>query len=339
MSAPDQLDEKGSRMSQNDDHPVGLVDVHAHFTTPGYITAAKAAGHRQADGMPESYWPGWSRNRHLELMEEAGISRTLLSMSSPGVYFGDDAAARSLAREVNVFAAEVVREQPEAFGFFATLPSPAVDAALEEASFAIDELGAEGVILLSNSEGHYLGSARVDPVLAELNRRKTIVFVHPTSCIGHEELACGRPRPMIEFLFDTARTVIDLILGGAAERYPDIRFIIPHGAGVLPLLADRVQLFRMLESGASTEPTVSELLAGFWYELAGTTSPRQIQALRSIARQDRLVYGSDYPWTPSHVVTTALQELDHAFEASEPDWRGITTSNARTLLAAKPRQS
>ncbi|MDV3128992.1 amidohydrolase [Mycobacterium sp. 21AC1] len=322
-------------MSQNDDHPAGLVDVHAHFTTPGYITAAKAAGHRQADGMPESYWPQWSRSRHLELMEEAGISRTLLSMSSPGVHFGDDAAARSLAREVNVFAAEAVREHPDAFGFFATVPSPAVDAALEEASFAIDELGAEGVILLSNSRGHYLGDARLDPLLAELNRRKTIVFVHPTSCIGHEELACGRPRPMIEFLFDTARTVVDLILSGAAERCPDIRFIIPHGAGVLPLLADRVQLFQMLESGASTEPTVADLLAGFWYELAGTTSSRQVQALRSIARDDRLLYGSDYPWTPSHVVTAALQELDQAFDEPGSAWRNLSTDNARTLLADK----
>ncbi|MDF2822626.1 MAG: amidohydrolase family protein [Mycobacterium sp.] len=323
-------------MSQNDDHPVGLVDVHAHFTTPGYITAAKAAGHRQADGMPESYWPQWSRNRHLELMEEAGIARTLLSMSSPGVYFGDDAAARSLAREVNVFAAEAVRERPDAFGFFATLPSPAVAATLEEVSFAIDELGAEGVVLFSNSGGHYLGSARIDPVLAELNRRRTIVFVHPTSCVGHEDLACGRPRPMIEFLFDTARSVVDLILSGAAARYPDIRFIIPHGAGVLPLLADRVQLFRMLESGAPAEPTVSEVLAGFWYELAGTTSSRQVQALRSIAGEGRVLYGSDYPWTPSHVVTAALQELDQVFEASEPAWRNLTTSNARTLLATHP---
>ncbi len=322
-------------MTSNDEHLPGLVDVHAHFTTPRYIAAAKAAGHHEADGMPESFWPQWSRERHLDLMQGAGISRTLLSMSSPGVHWGHDATARSLAREVNLSAAEIVREDPDAFGFFASLPTPAVDAALEEVTFALDTLGADGVILLSNSRGHYLGSPQLDPVLAELNRRKTIVFIHPTSCIGHEGIACGRPRPMIEFSFDTARSVVDLILSGAAERYPDIRFIIPHGAGVLPLLADRVQLFRTFESDASTEPTVSELLASFWYDLAGTTSPRQIQALRSVARDDRLVYGSDYPWTPPHVVTAALQALDGAFDSPESTWRDLTTRNACTLLAAR----
>lgn len=97
----------------------GLIDVHAHFTTPAYIDKAKAAGHREADGMPEVFWPQWSADRHLELMDEFGISRSILSMSSPGVYFGDGAAARSLAREVNTFAAEVTREHPAAFGFFA----------------------------------------------------------------------------------------------------------------------------------------------------------------------------------------------------------------------------
>ncbi|MGV9799406.1 amidohydrolase family protein [Mycobacterium sp. NPDC003449] len=318
-------------MTTIDDTPTGLVDVHAHFTTPGYIAAAKAASHREPDGMPEGFWPQWSAARHLEFMQEAGISRTLLSMSSPGVHFGHDAAARTLAREINVYAADIARDHPDAFGFFATLPLPAVDAALAETAFAIDELGANGVILLSNSGGHYLGSDRIDPILAELSMRKSVVFLHPTSCVGHQAVACGRPRPMIEFLFDTARTVVDLILSGAAERYPNIRFIIPHGAGVLPLLADRVELFRMLEAGAIVGPTVSELLAQFWYDLAGTTSPAQLQALHSIASEDRLLYGSDYPWTPSRLAIAALPALDRAFDAPEPAWRNHTITNARTL--------
>lgn len=322
----------------DDDYNVeGLIDVHAHFTTPDYVDKAKAAGHRQADGMPESFWPQWSADRHLELMHEVGISRSILSMSSPGVYFGDSAAARSLAREVNTFAAEITRERPKTFGFFAALPLPDVDASLDEARFAIDELGAQGVIILSNSGGHYLGDDRLGPVLVELNRRNAIVFVHPTTCVGHDALACGRPRPMIEFLFDSARSIVDLILNGAAGRYPKIRFIIPHAGGVLPLLVDRVELFRSLSPEAANRPTVADLLAGFFYDLAGMTSPRQLHALRSITSDDKLLYGSDYAWTPYGVVLGAVDALDRAFGPDAVNWRRQTTTNAQALLTHSGR--
>jgi 6-methylsalicylate decarboxylase len=318
----------------DDDYNIeGLIDVHAHFTTPSYIGKAKAAGHREAEGVPESLWPQWSADRHLELMDEVGISRSILSVSSPGVYFGDGAAARSLAREVNTFAAEIARENSAAFGFFASLPLPDVDAALDEARFAIDELGAEGVVILSNSGGHYLGDERLGPVFDELNRRSAIVFIHPTTCVGHEALACGRPRPMIEFLFDTARSVVDLILSGAAGRYPNIRFIIPHAGGVLPLLADRAEMaFRFLVPDAAPGATVAEPLAGFFYDLAGMPAPRQLQALRSIASEDKLLYGSDYAWTPYDLAVGAVAALDRAFGTDGVDWRRRTTTNAHTLL-------
>jgi predicted TIM-barrel fold metal-dependent hydrolase len=315
----------------NNQNVEGLIDVHAHFTTPSYVAKGKAAGHREVDGMPENHWPRWSADRHLELMHEVGISRSILSISSPGVYFGHSAAARSLAREVNTFAAETARDYPDAFGFFAVLPLPDIDASLDEISFAIDELGAQGVIILSNSGGHYLGADLLDPVLAELDRRNAVVLVHPTTCVGHEALACGRPRPMIEFLFDTARSVVDLVLSGAAERYPNVRLIIPHAGGVLPLLVDRVELFRSAAAEFASRPTVTELLAGCYYDLAGTPSPRQLQALRSVASEDRLLYGSDYPWTPYEVVLQMAEALDHASGAEPGTWRRQTTTNAHSI--------
>ena len=322
-------------MIDNDHYVEELIDVHAHFTTRNYIAKAKAAGHREADGMPESHWPQWSAERHLELMHEVGISRSILSISSPGVYFGQSAAARSLARELNTFAAEVARDHPDAFGFFAALPLPDIDAALAEITYAIDELGAQGVIILSNSGGRYLGADQLDPVLAELHRRNAVVFVHPTTCVGHEALACGRPRPMIEFLFDTARSVVDLLLSGAAERYPNIRLIVPHAGGVLPLLVDRVELFRSAATEAASRPTITELLAGFFYDLAGTPSPRQLQALLSVASEDKVLYGSDYPWTPHQVVLRSVDSLDHAFGPERGSWRHQTTTNAHALLTTR----
>jgi 6-methylsalicylate decarboxylase len=201
------------------DGPYGLVDTHAHFTTDSYIGQAKALGFRNPDGMPEEYWPRWSPEEHLDLMGRAGVARSILSMSSPGVHFGDPGQARKLAREVNLAAAEVKAAHPGQFGFFASLPLPSVDDSLAEIEMALDELHADGFVLMTNVAGRHLGARELAPVLEELDRRGAVVLLHPTSCIGHESLSGGRPQPMLEFLFDTARTVVDLVLSGAAERF------------------------------------------------------------------------------------------------------------------------
>jgi len=162
-------------MASTDD----LVDVHAHFTTPRYVEAAKAAGHVMPAGMPETYWPRWTARQHIDLMDEAGIGRAVLLLSSPGVYFGNERAARSLAREVNEFCAEVVPQCPPRFGQFATLPLPDVDGSLTELAYCFDQLGVEGVVLLSNHAGIRLGAKRFHPVLAELDRRAAVVLLQP----------------------------------------------------------------------------------------------------------------------------------------------------------------
>jgi 6-methylsalicylate decarboxylase len=316
-------------MADHTEFPDGLVDVHAHFTTDRYIEAASAAGHIEPDGMPAGYWPRWNAGEHLDLMDRAGIATAVLSISSPGVHFGDAAAARDLACEVNDVGAEIVRANPGRFGLFASLPAPDTDAALAETARALDELGAAGVILMSNSRGAYLGDDRLAPLLAELNRRRAVLFLHPTSTEGHEHVDCGRPRPMIEFLFDTARTIVDFVLSGAARRFPDLRVIVPHMGGVLPLLADRVELIGALTGAGTGGVSVFESLRRLYYDLAGAPNATQLTALRSIAAPDRLLYGSDYAWTPRDVVLGTLAQLD----ALAPEgWRTQTTNTARTLL-------
>jgi predicted TIM-barrel fold metal-dependent hydrolase len=309
-----------------------LIDVHAHFTTDAYIAAAKAAGHVQPDGMPEHYWPRWNAGEHIGLMERAGIQKAILSISSPGVHFGDDTAAGELAREVNDAAAAIVDAQPDRFGFFASLPVPDVDAALRELRRALCELGAAGVVLMTNSRGHYLGNDRLAPLLAELNRRAAAVLLHPTSTEHHEAVDLGRPRPMLEFLFDTARTVIDYVLSGNAERYPAIRLVIPHAGGVLPLLAGRVELFRSIAGESADRPTVSEPLARCYFDLAGPPNQTQLDALATVAPIERLLYGSDYAWTRAETTLDALAGLDKLLHLDKP-WREVTSANARTLLA------
>ncbi|MEV0308437.1 amidohydrolase family protein [Nonomuraea fuscirosea] len=315
----------------------GLIDVHAHFTTPHYIEAAKAAGHVRPDGMPETYWPRWTAEEHLAFMDEAGIAKAMLSLSSPGAHFGDDLAARRLSREINEFCAQTVRDHPDRFGQFATLPLPDVEGALTELAYSFDELGADGVALLSNHAGIRLADERLTPVLAELDRRAAVVLLHPTTCPGHEALSSGRPQPMIEFLFETARTVIDFILSGAATRFSRLRLIVPHLGGVLPLLAERVEAFRTISGEPADRITVTDMLGRFFYDLAGMPSNQQITALTAIAAPDRLLYGSDYAWTKRDLALHLLTSLDKTLSDEHENWRSLTTHNAESILPHAPR--
>lgn len=160
-------------------HDDELIDVHAHFVTAEYQEAAGAAGHRLPDGMPGR--PSWDPAAHLELMDRCGIGRSVLSVSSPGTHFGDAKAARALARRVNEAGIAVAREHPDRFGHFVSLPVPDAEGAVAEARYALDTLGSDGVAVLSNSGGRYLGDAALAPLWQELDERGAVVFVHPTS--------------------------------------------------------------------------------------------------------------------------------------------------------------
>ena len=315
----------------------GYLDVHAHFLTDSYVRRAREAGHELPDGVPA--WPTWSAAAHLELMDRCSIETSMLSISSPGVHFGDDTAARRLAREVNEAGAEAVREHPGRFGLFASLPLPDVDGALEEIAYAYDTLHADGVILETNTHGTYLGDPDLEPVWAELDRRRAVVFLHPTSPVCWERSALGRPRPMIEFIFDTARTVTDLLMAGTLDRHRDLTVIVPHCGGALPVLADRIDGFmRMFMPEGTEAPGAVEQLRRLHYDLAGPALPRQLPALLSLVGSDRLLYGSDHCWTPAAEVEAHVAGLD---AAPAPDgaagWRALTTANARRILPRTAR--
>jgi 6-methylsalicylate decarboxylase len=311
----------------------GFVDVHAHFVPHWYAAHASAAGHQLPDGMPT--WPTWSAEAHLELMNRSGIDSAVLSISSPGVHFGDDAAARVLARRLNDFGAGVVRDHPGRFGLFASLPLPDIDGALAEISYAFDTLGADGIILETNFHGIYLGDPRLEPVFAELDRRAAVVFVHPTSPVCWQQSALGRPRPMIEFIFDAARAITDLLFAGTLNRHRRVHVIVPHCGGALPVLADPIEGFmqstRQTDDGSSDAITQ---LRRLYYDTAGTPFPRQVSALLNLVETRQLLYGSDYPWTPAAIAEQHAAAFAHMpGPGDDATWQAITTANAQRLLS------
>ena len=310
------------------------IDVHAHFLPAFYRTAAAAAGHERPDGMPGL--PDWDAAAAIAMMDRLSIRTAMLSISSPGVHFGDDGAARDLARAVNEEGARAARAHPGRFGLFAAVPLPDIDGALAEAAHALDVLNADGIGVETNHHGLYMGDRRLDPLFAELNRRKAVVFMHPTSptCPCCQTFSLGYPRPMLEFMFETTRAVTNLILSGTLARYPDIRLIVPHGGATLPVLADRIVGLMPalhLENAGPSEDFYKALRA-LYFDLAGMPLPRQLPALLTLADPDRIFYGSDWPFTPLPIVAKLAEALEATALLTESQRKRILHDNALALF-------
>ncbi|MBK5333154.1 MAG: amidohydrolase [Ilumatobacteraceae bacterium] len=283
-----------------------LIDVHAHFLPPHYRDALATAGIDQPDGFPRV--PTWSADDHVGVMDRLGIDAAVLSVSSPGVRFGDGVSASdaiALARYVNDVAATTIADHPGRFGAFASLPMTDTDESLAEMERALDGLGLDGINVLTNVGGVYLGDASLDPIMAELNRRQALVFIHPTSPACWECTSLGYPRPMIEFPFDTTRAVTNMLLSGVFARYPDIRWIVPHAGGTLPFLAPRIAGISVL-LGADDPAAVVSQLRRLYYDLAGSASSAVVTSLLTLVDRHQVLYGSDWPFTPEPIVAGAL---------------------------------
>ncbi|MES9511415.1 amidohydrolase family protein [Streptomyces sp. NPDC000609] len=300
------------------------VDTHHHIVPPKYAEWLGARG-ITAGGMP---LPTWTQAGALALMDELVVRTAVLSVSTPGVHLGDDADARRMAREVNEFAAEQVKDRPERFGLFATLTLPDVDGALAEAAYAFDVLGADGVVLLANSAGHYLGDARFDPLMDELNRRSAVVFVHPSHL--NAPPVEGIPPFLADFLLDTTRAAINLVHADAPQRWPDLKIILSHGGGIVPYAAHRIAYTRTGDEPAPER--VLEGLRSFWFDTALSTSPTALPSLRAFARPDRVLFGSDWPYAPVRTVRHFAASWD-AEQAIDPAARAaVDHGNAETVL-------
>jgi 6-methylsalicylate decarboxylase len=282
------------------------IDVHAHYLPEPYRAALIDEGHSQPDGFPQI--PTWSAEEHLAAMNRLGVATSLLSISSPGVHLRDGSATSDRAREVNEAGRHAVVDHPGRFGLLASLPLPDVDAAIAEIAYCCNRLDVAGFTLLTNIGGTYLGDQAFQPVFDELDRRGARLFIHPTSPPCWEHTSFGRPRPMLEFFFDTTRAVVDLVLNGTVARHPGIEFLIPHAGATLPMVADRVSVFSLL---LAVDPTVDVLrdLGRLHFDLAGFPLPRQLDALLTLTTLEHLHYGSDYPFTPEFAAALASERL------------------------------
>ncbi len=321
------------------------IDVHSHFVPP---VLREALADTSRFPMPVRA-PEWTPQIALDLMDRNGIAAQLGSVSVPGTHHGNDAHARDLSRRCNDFAAEVVATHPGRFGAFATLPLPDIVSAVAEIEYALDVLRLDGVTLFTSYDGKHLGHPDLDPVLAALDDRHGIVFVHPTAHPSAGGIDLGLPPFMIEYPFDTTRAAVNLMLSTAMDRYPNVRFILSHAGGTLPFLAwrvaelgarlvasaelrsrYRVPLFDALD-GNITPDIVMELIGRFYVDTANAAGPAVFGALDQTTPPERVLFGTDWPYVPEKIVEVSTRDVDRSL--TDPAQRAeVNRGNALELF-------
>ncbi|KAB0499169.1 amidohydrolase family protein [Pseudomonas vancouverensis] len=298
------------------------IDTHQHVVPPFYGKWLESRG-ITAGGLPI---PSWSVEGALDLMDSNGIATGILSVSTPGVHLGNDAEARVKAKEVNDFCAEVVDKHPGRFGFFATLTLPDVEGAIEQAEYALTTLKADGVILLANVRGTYLGAPEWDPLMDVLNRHQANVFVHPSELPA--EPVEGIPPFAADFLLDTTRAALNLAKRGCLERYPELKIILSHAGGFVPYAAERMA--RICSEDGSIERGIHRLRK-FYFDTALSSSPYALPALLAFAKPENITFGSDWPYAAKERSSHFTQLLD-SFGFSEQQRLAVNRENALRLL-------
>jgi predicted TIM-barrel fold metal-dependent hydrolase len=307
-----------------------LIDTHHHFYPPAYLEMQKSyEGARKIPPFPGVF--DWTPARDIELMDKNGIRTAVVSLAStPGLWFdaGADEAAKT-ARMCQDFAAEMRRDYPGRYGVFAPLSMMNVDVTLKEIEYVFDTLKADGVNLQTNYGDKWLGDPMYQPVLAELNRRKAVAYVHPlvAACCGR--LSVGAFPAVIEVPHETTRTVTSLLLSGSLARYRDIKWLFSHAGGTVPMLAGRIDAFY------AKNPKIKEMapdgifseLARLHYDTANATSEPAMSALLKLVPVSQVTYGTDYPYFPMDQ-NLSLTKLG----LSAADVKAIESGNAARLI-------
>ena len=310
------------------------VDFHSHAILPSYVNGMKKLG---IDPVAEEGYPlpAWSVEAHLKFMTEAGIDYSILSLPTPHVYNGDMALSRKVVRAINEEMAELCQRFPDKFGFVAALPFPDVEGSLAEIQYAMEELGALGVKVASNSAGVYLGDSQLEEVFAELSRRKALVILHPSPArqLPRENVVTGRVMALFEYPADTTRAVLNLLASGTLARNPGLRLVVPHCGSFLPYMKSRAKaMFAMLSGMGMMEPVDMEAEIGrLYFDLAGDPMPEEMDMLLAITDEKHILYGSDYPYVPAPVLLKKKAALDMAL-TSRGQMEQVYVRNAEILL-------
>ncbi|MBI4887493.1 MAG: amidohydrolase [Acidobacteria bacterium] len=299
------------------------IDIHHHFAPPAWIAEVKGRPLLQPANTR------WTPEQSIDDMEQGGVGAAVISVTNPGLWFGDNAATTRVSRACNEYGAKLVQQYPTRFGLFAAMPLPDIDATLKEIAYAYDTLKADGIGLFTSYGDTWLGNPAFRPVMDELNRRKAVVHVHPTAANCCRNLEYGAAPGTIEYGTDTTRAMIGVTFSGDAARYPDIRFIWSHAGGSAPFLAGRIDGGSRNAKDRMPNGFIAEAKK-FFYDTAGAANRGAMASLLELVPASQVLFGTDFPpGGTSREVAQLLAEL-RIFNAAA--MRAIDRDNAVRLL-------
>ena len=310
------------------------IDIHSHMIPESYRSAVKAHGMEMDEGFPI---PSWSAEGHLEFMDAAGIQTSVLTMPAPQPFFGDGADSAAICRKFNKEAAALKALYPNRFLFCAALPLPDVDRAIEEAKYALEVLGADGIKLATNSYGQYLGDPELEPLMAYLNSRNAVIITHPHKpSAANDELIAAVPLASYEYLAETTRAILNMVARDVLVRYPNLKVVVPHCGSFLPNALPRFKglLPVMVKQGYMKPVDVDANISHLYFDLAGAATDDTIESLLTIAEPSHILYGSDYPYVAAPALVGAKKSLEARLASHGLDPQDIFTNNAARLFGA-----
>ena len=302
------------------------IDVHQHVVPPFWAEELPEHG-----GDPSGWYsPDWTPQSAIGFMDSQQIAVGVLSLTAPSLLGWKGNARREMARRVNDYTAGLTASRADRLGNFATLPLPDVEGALSELQYAYDTLHVDGVVLLSNCEGHYLGDSLFEPLWAELNRREAVVLVHP----GEPATISGIPGPIVDYPFDTTRVAVQLVLNGVLDRYLNVRIILAHAGGFVPYAAQR-----FADAAAAIRPGQTDAAAffaafqRFYFDTALSSGHSTLPSLTAFAGVGQILYGSDHPYAPAKVSSAFTSRLDSYSQMTDEDHDAINHGNAQKIFS------
>jgi len=304
------------------------IDVHHHISPRSYTQAI--GPEKLVNTYPGSRTAAydWTPAMAIEDMDRGGSATAITSIYS-GTHLAEHPDARRLARESNEFAARMMQDYPGRFGMFAALPALDIEGTLREIEYALDVLDADGVHLMTSYRNKWLGDPFYAPVFEELQRRKAVLYTHPTVPDFAQNLIPGVPDTVIEIGTDTTRAIASLLFSGTAARYPDVNIIFSHGGGTLPFLIERfTRLAQRKQLAARLPRGILREIERFYYDVAQIAYPAPMAALMKLVPVTQILFGTDFTFRTAAEIADGLQ----ACNLSARVHKAINRDNALRLF-------
>ena len=294
-----------------------VIDVHAHYYPSEYLARI---GRPELPPVAAAALAEQGVGERLELLDRTGVDTQVLSVSQAQPYLPDVREAADAAMLANDLYIDLCARHPRRFLTFAALPLPHVDEALEEIARVGDDPHVVGVTLGCSVAGHQLDDPVLEPVYEELDRRRSVVFLHPVGQESTPWLSGHNLAWLVGAPFEDTAAALRLVLGGVLERHASIRFIVPHLGGTIPFLLARV--------ARKSDDRIAQGLRSFYYDTV-SGSPDALTCSCHAFGSGRLLFGTDYPYCDEEQFAHHLGYLEEAnLGAEELDAiRGATASS------------